>query len=129
MGLTLKGFENVEKTLEAKYGKAKMRKIVDKALIIGGNVVVQIIKNNMKTFEDTGKSVAQTTLSKPMTINGVRTVKIYWKGDRETVIHLNENGHYDKAGKWVDTKGKGVIERALIQGREAYFRAVKRELS
>lgn len=29
----------------------------------------------MKTFKDTGESVEETTLSKPMTISGVRTVK------------------------------------------------------
>lgn len=130
MTVTVKGDKEIIAYLEKKYGKSATKRITDFALTKGGQKVVQIIKNNMKSFKDTGESVEETTVSKPMTINGVRTVKIHWRGPRQRyrIIHLNEYGHFDRAGKWVNTRGKGVIENAMREGRETYFRTVKEEI-
>ena len=130
MTVTMKGDKEIIAYLETKYGKSATKRITDFALTKGGQKVVQIIKNNMKSFEDTGESVKETTVSKPMTINGVRTVKIHWRGPKQRyrIIHLNEYGHYDRSGKWVNTAGKGVIENAMREGRETYFRTVKEEM-
>ncbi|MBE7320339.1 hypothetical protein [Staphylococcus epidermidis] len=130
MTMTLKGDKEIIAYLETKYGKSATKRITDFALTKGGQKVVQIIKNNMKSFKDTGESVEETTVSKPMTINGVRTVKIHWRGPKQRyrIIHLNEYGHFDRSGKWVNTAGKGVIENAMREGRETYFRTVKEEM-
>ena len=130
MTVTVKGDKEIIAYLEKKYGKSATKRITDFALTKGGRKVVQIIKNNMKSFKDTGESVEETTVSKPMTINGVRTVKIHWRGPKQRyrIIHLNEYGHFDRAGKWVNTAGKGVIENAMREGRETYFRTVKEEM-
>ena len=130
MTVTVKGDKEIIAYLEKKYGRSATKRITDFALTKGGQKVVQIIKNNMKSFKDTGESVEETTVSKPMTINGVRTVKIHWRGPKQRyrIIHLNEYGHFDRAGKWVNTRGKGVIENAMREGRETYFRTVKEEI-
>ena len=130
MTITMKGDKEIIAYLEKNYGKSATKRITDFALTKGGQKVVQIIKNNMKSFKDTGESVEETTVSKPMTINGVRTVKIHWRGSKQRyrIIHLNEYGHYDRSGKWVNTAGKGVIENAMREGRETYFRTVKEEM-
>lgn len=130
MTVTVKGDKEIIAYLEKKYGKSATKRITDFALTKGGQKVAQIIKNNMKSFKDTGESVEETTVSKPMTINGVRTVKIHWRGPKQRyrIIHLNEYGHYDRSGKWVNTRGKGVIENAMREGRETYFRTVKEEM-
>lgn len=130
MTVTVKGDKEIIAYLEKKYGKSATKRITDFALTKGGQKVAQIIKNNMKAFKDTGESVEETTVSKPMTINGVRTVKIHWRGPKQRyrIIHLNEYGHFDRAGKWVNTAGKGVIENAMREGRETYFRTVKEEI-
>ena len=130
MTVTVKGDKEIIAYLEKKYGKSATKRITDFALTKGGQKVVQIIKNNMKSFKDTGESVEETTVSKPMTINGVRTVKIHWRGPKQRyrIIHLNEYGHYDRSGKWVNTAGKGVIENAMREGRETYFKTVKEEM-
>ena len=130
MTVTVKGDKEIIAYLEKKYGKSATKRITDFALTKGGQKVAQIIKNNMKSFKDTGESVEETTVSKPMTINGVRTVKIHWRGPKQRymIIHLNEYGHFDRAGKWVNTAGKGVIENAMREGRETYFRTVKEEI-
>lgn len=130
MTVTVKGDKEIIAYLEKKYGRSATKRITDFALTKGGQKVVQIIKNNMKSFKDTGESVEETTVSKPMTINGVRTVKIHWRGPKQRyrIIHLNEYGHFDRTGKWVNTAGKGVIENAMREGRETYFRTVKEEM-
>lgn len=130
MSVTLRGYKELQDALERKYGRGAMKRVTDFALTKGAQKVVQIIKNNMKSFKDTGESVEETTVSKPMTINGVRTVKIHWRGPKQRyrIIHLNEYGHYDRSGKWVNTRGKGVIENAMREGRETYFRTVKEEM-
>ena len=130
MTVTVKGDKEIIAYLEKKYGRSATKRITDFALTKGGQKVVQIIKNNMKSFKDTGESVEETTVSKPMTINGVRTVKIHWRGPKQRyrIIHLNEYGHFDRAGNWVNTAGKGVIENAMREGRETYFRTVKEEM-
>ena len=130
MTVTVKGDKEIIAYLEKKYGKSATKRITDFALTKGGQKVVQITKNNMKSFKDTGESVEETTVSKPMTINGVRTVKIHWRGPKQRyrIIHLNEYGHFDRSGKWVNTAGKGVIENAMREGRETYFRTVKEEI-
>lgn len=130
MTVTVKGDKEIIAYLEKKYGKSATKRITDFALTKGGQKVAQIIKNNMKSFKDTGESVEETTVSKPMTINGVRTVKIHWRGPKQRyrIIHLNEYGHFDRSGKWVNTAGKGVIENAMREGRETYFRTVKEEI-
>ncbi|MGC7715719.1 hypothetical protein ACP217_11775, partial [Staphylococcus epidermidis] len=112
MTMTLKGDKEIIAYLETKYGKSATKRITDFTLTKAGNKVVSIIKGNMKSFEDTGESVEETTLSKPMTIKGVRAVKIHWRGPKQRyrIIHLNEYGHFDRSGKWVNTAGKGVIE-------------------
>jgi len=130
MTIKMKGDKEIIAYLEKNYGKSATKRITDFALTKGGQKVVQIIKNNMKSFKDTGESVEETTVSKPMTINGVRTVKIHWRGPKQRyrIIHLNEYGHYDRSGKWVNTAGKGVIENAMREGRETYFKTVKEEM-
>lgn len=126
MTVKLKGLKEIEQALERKYGKQKMKKITDKALIAGGQVIIKEIQVNFQSFKDTGASIDEVTLSKPYSLNGVRTIKVHWKGpkDRYRIIHLNEFGTV----KNPNPDGKGAIDRALRSGRDTYFKIVKREL-
>lgn len=40
MPIKLKGMKELERELENRYGKAKMKRIVDEALVAGGLVIV-----------------------------------------------------------------------------------------
>ncbi|KRM92797.1 hypothetical protein [Loigolactobacillus rennini] len=130
MRVKLRGERDLEKILAKRFGKSQMQHVVDQALIKGAEKVADIIRQNMQSFADTGKSARATNVSKPVTVNGLREVKIHWQDSTERwrIIHLNEYGHFDKAGKWVNTAGKGVIENAMRQGRNVYFATVKDEL-
>lgn len=126
MTVKLKGMKELERALERKYGRQKMKKISDEALLAGGQVIVEEIKKSFESFKDTGASIDEVTLSKPYSLNGVRTIKVHWKGpeDRYRIIHLNEFGTI----KNPNPRGKGAIDRALRSGRDAYFKVVKRQL-
>lgn len=126
MTVKLKGLKEIERALERKYGRQKMKKISDEALLAGGQVIVEAIKKSFESFKDTGASIDEVTLSRPYSLNGVRTIKVHWKGpkDRYRIIHLNEFGTV----KNPNPDGKGSIDRALRSGRDTYFKIVKRQL-
>ncbi|MDN6161879.1 MAG: hypothetical protein L0I79_03805 [Atopostipes sp.] len=126
MTVKLKGMKELERALERKYGRQKMKKISDEALLAGGQVIVEAIKKSFESFKDTGASIDEVTLSRPYLLNGVRTIKIHWKGPdgRYRIVHLNEFGTI----KNPNPRGKGAIDRALRSGRDAYFKIVKRHL-
>ena len=126
MAIKLKGMKELERELENRYGKAKMKRIVDEALVAGGHVIVQKIKSHFESFKDTGASKAEVKWSKPFTLNGVRTIKIHWRGPKERyrIIHLNEFGTI----KNPNPRGKGAVERALRSGQKTYFQIVKQRL-
>ena len=132
MKVNIKGIKEIEQYLDKKFSKKQMQRITDASLIVAGNKVVELLKKRMSVFEDTGATVRDITLSEPKNINGTRTVQIHWdmgsKAKRYYIVSLNEFGHYDRGGNWVNPRGKGVIESALKTGREVYFKEVKKQL-
>lgn len=124
MSIKVEGFKQLEQDLEKRFGRKVMQRVVDRALQKGAKKIVAELKTQFQDFKDTGQSMREITISKPMTINGKRTIRVHWKGpkDRYRVIHLNEFGTI----KNPNPKGKGAVERALRNGRKAYFEEVER---
>lgn len=126
MSVEVKGLSTLLNELEKRYGQKNMQRISDKALIDGAKVFVRELENQFRSFKDTGASIEEITISDPMTIGGVRTVKVHWRGpkDRYRIIHLNEWGTV----KNPNPKGKGAIARALRNAEDAYRNAIKEAL-
>lgn len=126
MSVEITGLNELLRTLEERYGQASMEQANDRALLSGAEVFVQELERQFERFKDTGASLREITISEPMTIKGVRTVKVYWKGpeNRYRIIHLNEWGTV----KNPDPKGKGAIARAMRNAAEAYREAIKESL-
>ncbi|WP_234960606.1 HK97-gp10 family putative phage morphogenesis protein [Salinicoccus halodurans] len=124
--MTVKGIKDLEGALEDKFGKQHMRRIVDNALIKGAQVFKREIASQFQSFKDTGQSIKEIHISQPMTVNGVREVKIYWRGpkDRYRIIHLNEFGTI----KNPNPDGKGAIQRALRSARNTYINEVRKQI-
>lgn len=122
----IEGLRELNEELDRRFGKANMQRVVDRALLTGAKVIKRELESSFLTFKDTGGSIEEITLSDPLTLNGERSVVIYWSGpkNRYSIIHLNEFGTI----KNPVPRGKGAIERALRAGQEAYFKAVEREL-
>ncbi|MFB4471775.1 hypothetical protein ACDI16_02255 [Oceanobacillus caeni] len=127
MGVEIKGLKELERELEKRFGKQNVQRISDKALLDGAKVFVKELQVQVKTFSD-GKGYSQgytyeeITVSEPMWVGGVRTIKVHWRGPhgRYRVIHLNEWGTV----KNPNPRGKGAIARALKNAENAYQKAI-----
>lgn len=126
LDVKIEGVDKLNKELERRFGGKSLERIVDKALTNGAEVIKRELEKNFDTFKDTGASKDEITISKPMTLNGERTVVIYWSGPKKryTIIHLNEFGTI----KNPNPRGKGAVERALRQGQKAYRQTIINEI-
>jgi len=123
MSVQIKGLDKLLADLEKRLGPDKIRNISDHALKEGARVFVEELRAQFELFKDTGASIDEITISEPMTIGGVRTIKIHWRGpnNRYRIIHLNEWGTV----KNPNPRGKGAIARAMRNAESAYKAAVK----
>lgn len=127
MGVEIKGLKELERELEKRFGKQNVQRISDEALKAGAKVFVKELQEQVKTFSDgkgysEGYTLEEITVSEPMWVGGVRTIKIHWKGPhgRYRVIHLNEWGTV----KNPNPRGKGAIARAMKNAEFAYRKAI-----
>lgn len=122
MSVKVTGLNQLLSTLEKKYGPEAVQRISDQALKEGAKAFVRELKLQFELFKDTGGSIEEITISKPMTIAGARTIKVHWRGPkgRYRIIHLNEWGTV----KNPNPKGKGAIARALRNAEKAYQAAL-----
>lgn len=131
MSFNITGINALINELERRLGPNRMQEINDRALKEGAKVFVRELRLQVKTFSDgegysKGHTFDEITISEPMTVAGVRTIKVYWRGPngRYRIIHLNEWGTV----KNPNPRGKGAIARALRNAEEEYRRVVREEL-
>lgn len=130
MGVKFTGLKELEQELMKQYNPARMEKIIDKALIAGAKRILHIIKQEQSKYRETGATVSEATISEPMTLRGERIVKVHWRGpkNRYAIIHLQEQGFYNRDGTFNSPDSKGALQRAIIEGREVYAQTIKSEL-
>lgn len=123
MSVEVKGDKKVIAELESRLGKAKMQVISDEALKAGARVFVVELQRQFSDWKVTGASHDEITVSEPLTVNGIRTIKIHWRGpeNRYRIIHLNEWGTVNNP----NPRGKGSIARAIRNAENAYRRVIK----
>lgn len=122
MSVKITGVKEMLQALDNRFGDKAVKRISDQALKAGAQVFVRELKQQFQNFKDTGASIDEITISEPMLIGGVRTIKVHWRGpkDRYRIIHLNEWGTVQNP----NPKGKGAIARALRNAEKAYRLAV-----
>lgn len=122
MSVEVKGLNKLLQEIESRYGKGNVQRVSDRALEKGAEVFVRELKSQFQSFKDTGASLREITVSKPMSIGGDRLIRIHWKGpdNRYRIIHLNEFGTV----KHPNPRGKGAIARAMRNAEDAYRAAV-----
>ncbi|TYR81114.1 hypothetical protein FZC66_04420 [Priestia megaterium] len=122
MSVKITGVKEMLQALDNRFGDKAVKRISDQALKAGAQVFVRELKMQFQSFKDTGASIDEITISEPMIIGGVRTIKVHWRGpkDRYRIIHLNEWGTV----KNPNPEGKGAIARALRNAEKAYRLAV-----
>ncbi len=126
MSVEISGLSKLQKELEKRFGQQNMQRVSDRALLAGAKVFVKELESQFESFKDTGASIEEITISEPMWVGNVRTVKVHWRGPkgRFRIIHLNEWGTV----KNPNPKGKGAIARALRNAEKAYRNAIKKTI-
>ncbi|MGM9930977.1 hypothetical protein [Pradoshia sp.] len=126
MSVSIRGQKKLIEELERRFGPQHLQKVSDKALARGAEVVVKEQKSQFESFKDTGASIEETNISKPVTLNGARTVRVHWKGPkgRYRIIHLNEWGTINNP----KPRGKGAIARSLRNAEKEYRNVIKQSL-
>ena len=126
MSVSIKGEKELAAALESKLGKAHVQRVSDRALLKGAQVFKRELEQQFETFKAQGYSKDEITIAPPVTLNGVRVVRIHWKGPhgRFRIIHLNEWGTV----KNPNPKGKGAVARAMRNAERAYRETIKKAL-
>ena len=126
MSVTIKGEKQLAAELEKKLGKLHVQRVSDRALLKGAQVFKRELEQQFETFKAQGYSKEEITIAPPVTLNGVRVVRIHWIGPhgRFRIIHLNEWGTV----KNPNPKGKGAVARAMRNAERAYRETIKKAL-
>ncbi|EHD5081632.1 hypothetical protein JQ537_000273 [Listeria monocytogenes] len=129
MSVEVTGVEELERQLVNLFGRENLPQLVDPALIAGAALVAKTLKSEFVQFKDTGASIDEINIEKPSYDNGVRSIKIDWKGpkDRYKIIHLNEYG-YTRNSKKITPSGTGSIARSLRISERAYRAIVQKKI-
>ena len=123
MSVEITGEEQLLQQLEQKLGEQAVQRISDKALLAGAEVFVKELQRQFSSWKDTGASHDEITASDIIVVNGVRTIKIHWRGpdNRYRIIHLNEWGTV----KNPNPSGKGAVARAMRNAQNEYRKVIK----
>lgn len=126
MGVEIRGERELLRRLEQRLGDRAAQKVHDHALKEGAKVFVKELKRQFETFKDKGFSIAEITVTGPVTFAGQRVMRVHWVGphERYRIIHLNEKGTV----KNPNPQGKGAIARALRNSEDSYRQAVKQAI-
>ncbi|MDU0318238.1 hypothetical protein, partial [Staphylococcus epidermidis] len=99
MSVKIKGIEGVTDKVHQEIQNL-ISKTETECLLKGAEVVKTAIIKEFGKFKDTGASINEIKISKPIKFNNKSKVTLYWDGPnkRYKIIHLNEYG-YTKHGK------------------------------
>lgn len=132
MSAELKGLDEALRQLDQRLGPQAITRISDDALKKAAKVFISELKRQVRTFSDkTGASKGYTydeiTMSEPMTVAGVRTIRVYWRGPRGRyrIIHLNEWGTIQNP----NPRGKGAIARAFRNSKRSYLNEIRKAIA
>ncbi|MCG7838101.1 hypothetical protein MI410_09610 [Staphylococcus epidermidis] len=124
MSVEIKGIEGVTDKVHQDIQNL-ISKTETESLLNGAEVVKSAIIKEFGKFKDTGASIDEIKISKPVKSNGKSKVILYWGGPqkRYKIIHLNEYGytkHGKKKASKIKPRGFGAIQRALLLSRNNY---------
>lgn len=126
MSVTIKGEADILKAIEAKLGKARTTRVVNKALRNAGEKNQQIVKEAVSSYIDTGKThdlvVTSNVKSNP------KRVETGWASkERSPIVHLNEFG-YTRYGRYIRPRGFGKLQEAADKIKETSMAEMQKDL-
>ena len=128
-GYKITGIEELEKAIERMYSGSKAKRIKKEALNAGGDLIVENLKKNFESFQDTGYSKDDIVRTQARSRGDTEELSIGWSGEhgRWRLVHLNEFG-YTRRGKQYTPKGFGAIDKTRKESKEGFIQTVAGKL-
>lgn len=126
MSVVVTGVEETLKNIEAKLGKNRTTRVVNKALRKYGEKQKQIVKKAVSSYMDTGKTHDLVVTSNVK--NNPKRVETGWASkERAPIVHLNEFG-YTRFGKYVRPRGMGKLQGAVDEVQATAMQELRKEM-
>ncbi|TYC50890.1 hypothetical protein ESZ50_01350 [Weissella muntiaci] len=128
-GVQVEGMDQIKKNLERKLGRSTMLATTEQFAKKAGVAGQQIVRSAERSYQNTGKSVQQTTYKVQRGIVGGHYVRIGWKGNRKPLVHLNELGYTKKTKgglRRIQPRGMGKIEDTKLSIGKTSLELAKR---
>lgn len=126
MSITVQGEADVLRNLEAKLGKARTTRVVNKALRAMGEKNQKIVKEAVSSYIDTGKTHDLVVTSNVK--NNPKRVETGWASkERAPLVHLNEFG-YTRYGRYIRPRGMGKLQAAADEIKSTALPEMRQEL-
>lgn len=126
MSITVQGEADVLRNLEAKLGKARTTRVVNKALRAMGEKNQKIVKEAVSSYIDTGKTHDLVVTSNVK--NNPKRVETGWASkERAPLVHLNEFG-YTRYGRYIRPRGMGKLQAAADEIKSTALPEMRKEL-
>ena len=130
MSVKITGEADILKNIEAKLGKTRTTRVVNKALRNTGDEIVELTKDAVSSYIDTGATYDEVARSNVKgSASGVKEIDVGWRGDmsRWRLVHLNEFG-YVRKGRFVSPRGMGKVQSAADKAQQISFKRMRSEL-
>ena len=127
MSISVQGQADILRALEAKLGKSRTTRVVNKALRDTGDDIVELVKESVAYYQKTGATHNEVVKSGIKgSSKGIKEVDVGWRGDKDRwrLVHLNEFG-YTRFGKYVRPRGMGAVQRAADKSKEVALKKMK----
>lgn len=127
MSVSITGTEEILKNIEAKLGKARANRVINKALRNYGKDLKQDVETAVSSYIDTGET-HDTVIVSGIKQGPPKRVEVGWgAGSRWRLVHLNEFG-YTRFGKYVSPRGMGKLQGVVDKTEGSAFEKMRSEL-
>ena len=130
MGATMnvKGVDEILQKLSQQFAKAKVDRVVNKALSTESDTEVEELQGRLNSaYHDTGISADGVTHGKVSRSLGYPIIKMGNSGEHWRLIHLNEYG-YTQDGQYHPGAGHGVMQQFVEERKDDYLNRITNNL-
>lgn len=127
MSASVTGTEDILKNIEAKLGKTRATRVINKALRNYGKELKQDVETAVSNYIDTGET-HDTVIASGIKKGPPKEVQVGWgAGSRWRLVHLNEFG-YTRFGKYQSPRGMGKLQGVVDKTEDSAFEKMRSEL-
>ena len=126
MSVSLRGEVDILRAIEAKLGKTRTTRVVNKALRNAGERNKKIVQKAVSSYIDTGKT-NDLVISSGVKSNPKRVETGWASKERAPIVHLNEVG-YTRFGKYVRPRGMGKLQAAADEIKDTSMAEMRADL-